>query len=184
MPRVYLSLGSNLGDRLALLRAAVQQLQAHGLALMDASPLYESEAWEEEPGQTDVERRWYLNCALAVETTLRPRDLLDHLQAIETALGRTRTAGLTPEAQRFTPRTVDIDIIFYGEEVISVPDDIHVPHLLAAERAFVLRPLADIAPELTHPTLYRSIRDLLAELADEHEVRPGAYPARWFEEPA
>ena len=146
MPRVYLSLGSNLGDRLALLRAAVQQLQAHGLALVDASPLYESEAWEEEPGQTDVERRWYLNCALAVETALRPRDLLDHLQAIETALGRTRTAGLTPEAQRFTPRTVDIDIIFYGDEVISVPDDIHVPHLLAAERAFVLRPLADIAP--------------------------------------
>jgi 2-amino-4-hydroxy-6-hydroxymethyldihydropteridine diphosphokinase len=168
MPRVYLSLGSNLGDRLALLRAAVQQLQAHGLALVDASPLYESEAWEEEPGRT----------------ALRPRDLLDHLQAIETALGRTRTAGLTPEAQRFTPRTVDIDIIFYGDEVISVPDDIHVPHLLAAERAFVLRPLADIAPELTHPTLYRSIRDLLAELADEHEVRPGAYPARWFEEPA
>ena len=126
MPRVYLSLGSNLGDRLALLRAAVQQLQAHGLALVDASPLYESEAWEEEPGQTDVERRWYLNCALAVETALRPRALLDHLQAIETALGRTRTAGLTPEARRFTPRTVDIDIIFYGDEVISVPDDLHV----------------------------------------------------------
>lgn len=184
MPRVYLSLGSNLGDRLALLRAAVQQLQAHGLALVDASPLYESEAWEDEPGQTDVERRWYLNCAIAVETALRPRALLDHLQAIETALGRTRTAGLTPEAQRFTPRTVDIDIIFYGDEVISVPDDIHVPHLLAAERAFVLRPLADIAPEFTHPTLYRSIRDLLAELADEHEVRPGGYPTRWFEEPA
>jgi 2-amino-4-hydroxy-6-hydroxymethyldihydropteridine diphosphokinase len=184
MPRVYLSLGSNLGDRLALLRAAVQQLQVHGLALVGASPLYESEAWEEEPGQTEAERHWYLNCAVAVDTALRPRDLLDHLQAIETALGRTRTAGLTPEAQRFTPRTVDIDIIFYGDEVISVPDDIHVPHLLAAERAFVLRPLADIAPELTHPTLYRSIRDLLAELADEHEVRPGGYPARWFEEPA
>jgi 2-amino-4-hydroxy-6-hydroxymethyldihydropteridine diphosphokinase len=184
MPRVYLSLGSNLGDRLALLRAAVQQLQAHGLALVDASPLYESEAWEDEPGQTEVERRWYLNCAIAVETALRPRALLDHLQAIETALGRTRTAGLTPEAQRFTPRTVDIDIIFYGDEVISVPDDIHVPHLLAAERAFVLRPLADIAPEFTHPTLYRSIRDLLADLADEHAVRPGAYPVRWFDEPA
>src|SRR4029450_219243 len=135
MPRVCLAWGSNLGDRLALLRAAVQQLQAHGLILVDASPLYESEAWEDEAGQTRAERRWYLNCAVAVDTALRPRDLLDHLQAIETALGRTRTAGLTPEAQRFTPRTVDIDIIFYGDEVISVPDDIHVPHLLAAERA-------------------------------------------------
>jgi 2-amino-4-hydroxy-6-hydroxymethyldihydropteridine diphosphokinase len=184
MPRVYLSLGSNLGDRLALLRAAVRQLQEHGLALVDASPLYESEAWEEEPGQTEAERRWYLNCAIAVDTDLRPRALLGHLQAIETALGRTREAGLTPEAQRFTPRTVDIDIIFYGDEVISVPDDLHVPHLLAAERAFVLRPLADIAPELTHPTLYRSIRELLDELADEHEVRPGDYPARWLEESA
>ena len=130
----------------------------------------------------EAERRWYLNCVVAVDTALRPRVLLDRLQAIETALGRTRTAGLTPEAQRFTPRTVDIDIIFYGDEVISVPDDLHVPHLLAAERAFVLRPLADIAPELTHPTLYRSVRDLLAELADEHEVRPGAYPARWLED--
>ena len=182
MPRVYLSLGSNLGDRLASLRAAVRQLREHGLALVDASPLYESEAWEDEPGQTEAERRWYLNCVVAVDTALRPRVLLDRLQAIETALGRTRTAGLTPEAQRFTPRTVDIDIIFYGDEVISVPDDLHVPHLLAAERAFVLRPLADIAPELTHPTLYRSVRDLLAELADEHEVRPSAYPARWLED--
>jgi len=119
-----------------------------------------------------------------VDTDLGPRVLLDQLQAIEAALGRTREAGLTPEARRFTPRTVDIDIIFYGDEVISVPDDLHVPHLLAAERAFVLRPLADIAPELTHPTLYRSIRELLAELADEHEVRPGDYPARWLEESA
>jgi 2-amino-4-hydroxy-6-hydroxymethyldihydropteridine diphosphokinase len=184
MPRVYLSLGSNLGDRLALLRAAVQQMQEHGLALVDASPLYESEAWEEEPGHTEAERRWYLNCVISVDTALRPRVLLDRLQAIETALGRTRPAGLTPEARRFTPRTVDIDIIFYGDEVISVPDDLHVPHLLAAERAFVLRPLADIAPELTHPTLYRPIRDLLAELADEHQVRPGPYPARWLEESA
>ena len=182
MPRVYLSLGSNLDDRVALLRAAVRQLQEHGLALVDASPLYESEAWEEEPGQTEAERRWYLNCVVAVDTGLGPRILLDHLQAIETALGRERTADLTPEAERFTPRTVDIDIIFYGDEVISVPDDLHVPHLLAAERAFVLRPLADIAPEFTHPTLYRSVRELLAELTDEHEVRPGAYPLRWLEE--
>ena len=65
--------------------------------------------------------------------------------------------------------------------MISAPDDLHVPHLLAAERAFVLRPLADIAPDFTHPTLYRPVRELLAELADEHEVRPGAYPADWLE---
>ena len=181
MAQVYLSLGSNLGDRVALLRAAVAQLQAAGLALVATSPLYESEPWEEEPGQTETERPWFLNCVIAVETTLPPRTLLERLQAIESTLGRTRAPELTPEARRFSPRTLDIDILFYEDQVISVPDDLHIPHLLAAERAFVLRPLADIAPELTHPTLYRSVRELLDELADEHEVRRGAYPAHWLE---
>lgn len=181
MAQVYLSLGSNMGDRVALLRSAVEQLQAAGLALVAASPLYESEPWEVEPGQTALERPWFLNCVVAVETTLEPRTLLQRLQAIETALGRTRAPEMTPEARRFTPRTLDIDILFYEDQVISVPDDLHIPHLLAAERAFVLRPLADIAPDFTHPTLYRRVRELLDELADEHEVRPGAYPARWLE---
>jgi len=85
------------------------------------------------------------------------------------------------EARRFTPRTLDIDILFYGDAIISAPDDLHIPHLLAAERAFVLRPLADIAPEYTHPTLYRRVSELLDDLADDHEVRRGAYPAHWFE---
>jgi 2-amino-4-hydroxy-6-hydroxymethyldihydropteridine diphosphokinase len=181
MAQVYLSLGSNLGDRLALLRTAVARLQEDGLALVAASPLYESEPWEAEPGQTETERPWYLNCVVAVETTLAPRALLDRLQAIEGALGRTRAPERTPEARRFAPRTLDIDILFYGDRVISAPDDLHIPHLLAAERAFVLRPLADIAPDLTHPTLYRRVHELLDDLADEHEVRRGAYPARWLE---
>jgi 2-amino-4-hydroxy-6-hydroxymethyldihydropteridine diphosphokinase len=181
MARVFLSLGSNLGDRIALLRAAVTRLRESGVDLVAASPLYESEPWEEEPGQTEVERPWFLNCVLAVDTALSPHALLARVQSIERDLGRTRLPGLTPEARRFTPRTLDIDIIFYGDEVISAPDDLHVPHLLAAERAFVLRPLVDIAPDFTHPTLYRSVRELLAELADEHEVRRGAYPADWLE---
>jgi len=181
MAQVYLSLGSNLGDRLGLLRDAVARLKAEGLAPVATSPLYESEPWEVEPGQTESERPWYLNCVVAIETTLSPRTLLERLQAIEAALGRTRAPGLTPEARRFTPRTLDIDILFYDDAVISAPDDLHIPHLLAAERAFVLRPLADIAPELTHPTLYRRMRELLDDLADEHEVRRGAEPAHWFE---
>jgi 2-amino-4-hydroxy-6-hydroxymethyldihydropteridine diphosphokinase len=181
MAHVYLSLGSNLGDRLALLRAAVARLRAEGLALVAASPLYESEPWEAEPGQTESERPWHLNCVVAVETTLPPRTLLERVQTIEAALGRTREPGHTPEARRFAPRTLDIDILFYDDAVISAPDDLHIPHLLAAERAFVLRPLADIAPELTHPTLYRPVRELLEDLADEHEVRRGSYPAVWFE---
>lgn len=182
MTRVYLSLGSNLGDRLALLRAGVRRLRELAeVSLLAASPLYESEPWETEPGQTSDEHHWYLNCVVAVETSLAPRALLERLQAIEAAVGRSRPAG-TPEAGRFVPRTLDIDILVYGDRVISAPDDLHVPHLLLAEREFVLRPLADLAPELEHPTLYRTVRDLLAELVDDHTVRRPDLPARWLED--
>ena len=182
MTRVYLSLGSNLGERLELLRAAVRQLRGSAdIAVVDASPVYESEPWEEEPGRTERERRWYLNCVVAIDTELPPRALLGRVQAIEEALGRVRPSG-TPEARRFAPRTLDIDILFYGDEVISGPDDLHVPHLLLAERAFVLRPLADVAPDLVHPTLYATVRELLTDLTDDHTVHAGGYPPRWFED--
>jgi 2-amino-4-hydroxy-6-hydroxymethyldihydropteridine diphosphokinase len=180
--RVYLSLGSNLGDRLAILRSAVRRLDAlAAVRFVDASPLYEGEPWESEPGKTAGEQRWYLNCVVAIETTLAPRALLAELQSIETYLGRVRPPG-TPEAQRFAPRTLDIDILFFGDQMLSAGDDLQIPHLLLAERGFVLRPLADLAPDLEHPALYRSIRDLLAELEDEHDVRAGNYPARWYED--
>ena len=183
MPRVYLSLGSNLGDRLALLRAAVQALRGSAdVRLVEASPLYESEPWEDEPGRAAGERRWYLNCVVSVDTALEPWALLARVHDIEEALGRRRPPALTPEAQRFAARPIDIDILFYGDAVISTPDDLQVPHLLLADRGFVLRPLVDVAPDLQHPTLYRTVRELLAERGDEHTVRPGAYPARWFED--
>jgi 2-amino-4-hydroxy-6-hydroxymethyldihydropteridine diphosphokinase len=171
-----------VGDRLGVLRAAVRRLSAlEAVRFVDASPLYDSEPWESEPGQTAGEQRWYLNCVVAIETALAPRTLLAELQAIESSLGRTRPPG-TPEAQRFAPRTLDIDILFYGDQVLSAGDDLQIPHLLLAERGFVLRPLADLAPELEHPALYRSVRDLLGELVDEHDLRVGDYPARWFED--
>src|SRR5437879_12955025 len=98
MPRAFLSLGSNLGDRLALLREALQRLaRLEAVDFVGASPLYEAEPWESEPGRTLDETRWYLNCVVAVETTLPPRALLEPVQAIETAPGRTRHRG-TPEA--------------------------------------------------------------------------------------
>jgi 2-amino-4-hydroxy-6-hydroxymethyldihydropteridine diphosphokinase len=181
MARVYLSLGSNLGDRLERLRAAIDRLrEASEVRFLEASRLYETEPWESEPGEPLDRRRWYLNCAVVIETGLPPEHLLAHLQAIETALGRTRPPG-TPEASRFAARSVDIDILFYDDRVISVSDALHVPHLLLHERAFVLRPLADLAPELEHPILYRTVRELLDELEDEHEVRPGDFPSRWFD---
>jgi 2-amino-4-hydroxy-6-hydroxymethyldihydropteridine diphosphokinase len=181
MARVYLSLGSNLGDRLEVLRAAVERLRATAeVRFVEASRLYETEPWESEPGQPLHHRHWYLNCAVVIETALPPERLLQHLQGIETALGRTRPSG-TPEAARFAARSVDIDILFYDDRVISVSDALHVPHLLLHERAFVLRPLVELAPELEHPILYRTMRELLDELEDEHEVRPGDFPPRWFD---
>ena len=182
MERVYLGIGSNAGDRLAMLRAAVRQLhETAEITVVTASRLYETEPWETQPGRTTGEHTWHLNCVVAVETTLEPRALLDRVHAIEAAMGRERGGG-TPEAQRFTPRTVDIDILFYGERVISVPEELHVPHLLVHERAFVLRPLAEVAPELQHPTLYRTVREMLAEVEDDHAVEAADYPAEWLRE--
>jgi len=180
MARVYLGLGSNLGDRLTALKTAVRRLEAMAdVRLVAASRVYESEPWESEPGHTGGEQRWYLNCVVGIDTVLPPRTLLDRLLSVEHALGRTRPAGVSPEERRFAPHEIDIDILFYGDEVISTPDDLHIPHLLLAERAFVLRPLADVAPDLVHPTLYQTVRELLDELDDEHDVRPGDYPTDW-----
>jgi 2-amino-4-hydroxy-6-hydroxymethyldihydropteridine diphosphokinase len=182
MPRVFLGLGSNWGEhRFDLVRAAHRKLAETGeLRILATSPLYESEPWESEPGAGLQERRWHLNCVVAMETALSPAELLGCLRALEAELGRVRPEG-TPEAQRFAPRTIDIDILFYGDQVLSVPDDLHIPHLLLHERRFVLRPLADLAPEFEHPTMYRTIQELLDQLDDDHDVRPGNYPSRWYE---
>ncbi len=182
MARVFLGLGSNAGDRrLHFLRAAYQQLaEMHELRVTDASPLYETEPWERTPGTGRDEQQWHLNCVIAVETTLSPAELLERVQAVEAVLERNRPPG-TPEVRRFALHTMDIDILFYEDRVLSVPDDLHIPHLLLHEREFVLRPLADIAPDLRHPVLYQTIRELLEELSDDHEVRPAPYPPRWFE---
>lgn len=182
MSQVFLSIGSNLGDRLALMREAVRRLIAsEGIRVVEASRLYETEPWEREPGRPDDRGDWFLNCVIAVETTLPPRALLERVQAIEAALGRTRDPRQTPEERRFVLRPLDIDILLYENQVISVSDDLHIPHLHLHERGFVLRPLADLAPELEHPTFYRTIRELAKELEDTHEVRAADFPAEWFE---
>jgi 2-amino-4-hydroxy-6-hydroxymethyldihydropteridine diphosphokinase len=181
MARVFLSVGSNLGDRLACLRRAVEQLRAmQDLRFLDASPLYRTEPWERQPGGSDDDSGWFFNCAVAIETELTPGELLTRLQAVEETLGRERREG-TPEAQRYVPRPLDIDILLYDDRVISGPEHLHIPHLLMHERRFVLRPLADLAPDLEHPVLYQTIRELLDVLEDEHEVWESDLPRRWFD---
>src|SRR6266542_2489959 len=140
MARVFLSVGSNLGDRAALLRQAVDRLRSlPEVEFVDASPVYWTEPWERRPGESSQNREtWFFNCVVAIETTLEP------------ARG-TRPPHGPLEDQRYEPRPLDIDILLYDDRVISGYDSLHIPHLLMHERAFVLRPLADLAPELEHP---------------------------------
>ena len=181
MSRVFLSVGSNLGDRLESLRRAVEQLRVMpDVVFRDASALYRTEPWEGQPGRQADAESWFFNCVIEIETSLDPHALLDRMQDVERMLGRVRGPG-TPEDTRYQPRSLDIDILLYGDRVISGPDHLHIPHLLMHERRFVLHPLADLAPELEHPVLYQTIRELLEGLEDEHQVLMADLPRRWFE---
>ncbi len=149
MPEAYLGLGSNLGDREALLRAAVHELgETEGVTVTAASPIYETPPWGPVPQGP------YLNACVAVETELPARALLDLALAIERRHGRER-------AVRWGPRTLDIDLLVYGATAIEEPGLV-VPHPRMAERGFVLVPLATIAPGLLVGG--RTIEAVLADL--------------------
>jgi 2-amino-4-hydroxy-6-hydroxymethyldihydropteridine diphosphokinase len=154
---LYLLLGSNRGDRIALLQQAREQLQQQAGHIIRQSPLYESDPW----GFASPDR--FLNQALAMETTLEPLPLLAVIQRIETALGRRRTGS------GYASRTMDIDILLYGDRIIDSPF-LTVPHSRMHERAFVLRPLNDIAPEVIHPRLNQTIAALTAACSDTGKV--------------
>lgn len=167
MARVFLSLGSNLGDRRRHLEAALALLRAEmAVRVVTCSQVYETTPWPEigSPRET-----WHLNCAVEIETDLPPQRLLRLTQAIETQSGRT-LSGMPGAAN---PRPLDIDILLYADQVIA-EDRLQIPHPFLHLRRFVLIPLADIAPEVEHPTLYQSIMDLLGELPGEGDVFP--YP--------
>jgi len=144
--RAYLGLGSNLGDRHGNLIEAIDRLRARA-RLVDLSAVYETEPW----GVADQPR--FLNSACAIQTDLSPRDLLVLLKAIEADMGRQPTV-------RYGPRLIDIDLLLYGGAVVETPD-VSVPHPRMAERAFVLAPLCEIAPDAVHPVLGESVRELL-----------------------
>jgi 2-amino-4-hydroxy-6-hydroxymethyldihydropteridine diphosphokinase len=154
--QAYISAGSNLGDRRAHLEFAISQLENAG-AVLRVSPLFETEP----VGYSD--QPWFLNTAIEIATPLSPFELLHRCQAIETSRGRKRSF---PNA----PRTLDLDILFYGYAVIR-DADLVIPHPRLTERKFVLEPMARIAPEFVHPTLKLPIRALLANCQDPSHVR-------------
>jgi 2-amino-4-hydroxy-6-hydroxymethyldihydropteridine diphosphokinase len=133
--RAYVGLGANLGDRKATMRRAIELLGDEVVAV--------SSFRETDPvGYTDQPR--FLNAAVALDTALSPRELLDRLLAVERELGRTR------EGPRWGPRTIDLDLLLYGEQIVDEPG-LRVPHPRVAERRFALEPLADLDPALTIP---------------------------------
>jgi len=142
---VYLSLGSNLGDREANLRTAIEKLQEVGNVVAFSS------FYETEPVEVTAQP-WFLNCAVKLDTERMPRQLISAILALEQSMGRQRK-------QQKGPRTLDIDILFFGSSIIEIPS-LTVPHPHLHERRFVLEPLAEIAPEVRHPIFKRTIREL------------------------
>jgi 2-amino-4-hydroxy-6-hydroxymethyldihydropteridine diphosphokinase len=155
---VYLSLGSNLGDRQANLRNAIARLAGLGQVLAESS-FYETEPVE------FTQQPWFLNCVVALETEKMPKQLLGAILGIEQEMGRRRQTN-KPKG----PRTVDIDILLFGSSVIDT-QSLTVPHPALHERRFVLEPLAEIAPEVRHPVFKRTIRELRDGLAMGAAVR-------------
>ena len=147
MKTVHLSLGSNVGKREEHLRAAIERLTPAGVRVLRVSRIYETEPMDY------TNQRWFLNLVVEAETELFPLQLLTRTAAIERDLGRVRTVAKGP-------RTIDIDILFYGRAVVRSPR-LEIPHPRLAERRFVLAPLAELAPDLRHPVTHRSVREML-----------------------
>jgi len=150
MKIVYLGLGSNLGDREAMLETGLRALESPRLHIRRVSPVYETEPMDV-PGQ-----QWFLNMVAEAETDLFPLQLLRRTAAVEAELGRRRSV---PKG----PRTIDIDILLFGNSVVTMPD-LEIPHPRFRDRRFVLAPLADLAPGLRDPVTRKTVRELLAEL--------------------
>jgi len=158
MTIAYLGLGSNLGDRLANIQRALVQLEdCPGILTVATSCFYETEPLLP-PGieSTTPRQEWYINAVIAVKTTLEPAELLETCLEIERELGRVRDLKT-----RWGPRVIDIDILFYGDEIITLDNPpLTIPHPHLHERAFVLVPMLELQPEFKHPVLNQTIAQL------------------------
>lgn len=150
--QAWLLTGSNLNDREAALAKARELLEVHGCRIVKTSSLYETASW----GKTDEPA--YLNQALQIETGLNARQLMRHLLKIEKAMGRVRK-------EKYASRIIDIDILLYGQEK-HFYDLLKVPHPQMPNRRFVLVPMTEIAPDLVHPVLQKTMTELLALCTD------------------
>jgi 2-amino-4-hydroxy-6-hydroxymethyldihydropteridine diphosphokinase len=150
--KAYIALGANLGDREANIRRALRELEAGGgIHVKRVSKLIANAAVGGPENAPD-----FLNGAAEIETTLSPHELLHRLLGVERALGRQRR-------EKWAPRTIDLDLLLFGNQVIS-DDELQIPHPLMHQRKFVLEPLAEIAPNLLHPTLKVRVGQLLKQL--------------------
>jgi len=149
MPTVCIGIGSNLGNREENCEKAIKLLEANDIKVTKRSSMTETEPW----GVKDQPK--FINMAVEIETDLDPDEILSHLKKIESEIGRI-------PAERWGPRKIDLDILFYDDLILNKPG-LEIPHPLIAEREFVLKPLSEIAPEKIHPVLQKKIKDLFSQ---------------------
>lgn len=159
MPIAYLSIGSNLGDRVSNIQQAVSLLKAdNNIEILDSSSFYETEPWG------GVSKKWYVNAAIKIETIFSPIELLRILQNVEAVLGRCRD-----EEVHWGDRILDIDILFY-DDLIFQNELLTLPHKHLHKRAYVLVPLLEIEPDFIHPVINKTIIELHEDLENPEDV--------------
>ena len=159
MAIVYLSLGSNLGDRLGYVQQAASIIgMTQNIQIVTSSSFYETEPWQMDS------KNWFVNAIIEVSTSLSPEELLIVIKRIEAQLGRERS-----ENREYTDRTIDIDILFYDDKLINT-ENLVIPHRFFHKRAFMLVPMLEIAQDFVHPLFHKTVSELYDELENPEQV--------------